>query len=73
MHEAQLNLKLIRKLGAKELYTKEEIAELYGLDKIKANEKIRKFIPNNNKFNLILHPKSKGSAREWDLTILTNS
>lgn len=67
LHESQLNLKLIRTLGAKEIYTKKEISGLYGLNIIKTKTKIPVYLVDNGKFNLILHPKSRGSAREWGL------
>lgn len=67
LHESQLNLKLIRIFGAKKLYTKEEISDLYGLKSKKADLRFQKYFDVNEKFNLILHPKSKGSAREWGL------
>ena len=66
LHEAQLNIKLIECLGAKTHYSIEELNKLIGL---RANN-----IPTSGdslidktKFNLILHPKSKGSAREWGI------
>ncbi|MCD4744834.1 MAG: glycosyltransferase family 9 protein [Bacteroidales bacterium] len=64
-HEAQLNLKLIEPLGSKKLFKLEEIPAYYGLSKIKhLNKNLTKLL-SADKFNLILHPKSKGSAREW--------
>lgn len=65
LHESQLNLKLLEPLGIKETANIYEIPKYYGLNKIeKLPEKFSHFI-DQNKFNLILHPKSKGSAREW--------
>lgn len=65
LHEAQLNLKLLEPLKIKFNYSLTEIQELYGL-KISSyvKNKFDSYL-NNNKLNLILHPKSKGSAREW--------
>lgn len=67
IHEAQLNLKLLIPLGAKGNYKLPEIPDYYGL-------KITKSLPDEfnellsrKRFNLILHPKSKGSAREWSI------
>jgi len=61
MHEAQLNLKLLQPLGITREYSLEEIPKYYGL---KAGEPEAQ---KDEKFRLILHPKSKGSAREWGL------
>ena len=67
LHEAQLNLKLLRPFGANNLYKLREIQQLYGINRIKDLEPNLKSLIDPSKFNLILHPKSKGSAREWGL------
>jgi heptosyltransferase III len=66
LHEAQLNLKLLDPLGIDEEIPLSRIPSLYGLTGIR-NE-----LPPSlaslvlpDRFNLILHPRSKGSAREW--------
>jgi len=67
LHEAQLNLKLIQPFGGKGVYTIKEIQESYGIsinDPLNPNVLM---LIDKNKFNLILHPKSKGSAREWGI------
>lgn len=70
-HEAQLNLKLIVSSGAKNLYRLNEIPDFYGLTKIKpVPEQFGKLI-DKSKFNLIIHPCSKGSAREWGMDNFT--
>lgn len=66
-HEAQLNLKLIEGLGAKKEYTLEEISSLYGLKAHKNPNQTMHNMMDDSKFNLILHPKSKGSTREWGI------
>ena len=64
-HEAQLNLKILVSLGAKKKFSLEEIPDYYGFSKVKPlNEKFKKLI-DKDKFNLLIHPCSKGSAREW--------
>ncbi|MGA3014727.1 MAG: glycosyltransferase family 9 protein [Bacteroidales bacterium] len=63
LHEAQLNLKLLKPLGITREYTLTEIPGFYGLTRIPSLSNI--FPPHPERFNLILHPKSKGSAREW--------
>lgn len=67
LHEAQLNLKLVLPLGAKDSYPPAEIPKYYGLTRIKLLRKELQKLLSAEKFNLILHPKSKGSAREWGL------
>lgn len=64
-HEAELNLQLLAPFVLKsQLPGLSDLNELFGLnpDKLYKNDLIDK-----SKFNLILHPKSKGSAREWPL------
>ncbi|MBS1933470.1 MAG: glycosyltransferase family 9 protein [Bacteroidetes bacterium] len=64
-HEAQLNLKLLTLLGAKKNYSFEEITGLYGFTKTETlNEELASLL-RKDKFNIIIHPKSKGSSREW--------
>lgn len=66
-HEAQLNLRLLRPLGAKELYSPEEIGHYYGLRRLTPLPPAIAALPDPGKFNLILHPKSRGHGREWGL------
>jgi heptosyltransferase-3 len=67
LHEAQLNLKLIEFLGAKPTYSLEEIKNYYGFTRIPALQPEFAKLIDKQKQNIILHPKSKGSAREWGL------
>jgi ADP-heptose:LPS heptosyltransferase len=67
LHEAQLNLRLLKPLGLKFDYQTDEISNLYGMSKIGELDNYLKELINTSKFNLVLHPKSKGSAREWEL------
>ena len=63
LHEAQLNLKLGVALGLKGDFSIDELREMNILDKIqvlKEDELIEKC-----RKNIILHPSSRGSAREW--------
>lgn len=64
LHEAQLNLKLLTPLGLKKSFHLNELPSYYGwkLEETKPSEYF-----NKEKFNLVLHTKSKGSAREWPL------
>lgn len=66
LHEAQLNIKMLKPLGIEVLPTIDELIQCFN---IKSKEILSypdafKLI-HRNKFNLILHPSSKGSAREW--------
>jgi heptosyltransferase III len=63
-HEAELNLFLLKGIGIQQFPNKNEIADLYQLQVRDKSEAILSFI-DQNKVNIILHPKSKGSAREW--------
>lgn len=67
LHEAQLNMKLLMPLGIVEFLPSQKIWPFYGfkVDRIADDEHLQLLRPD--KFNLILHPKSKGSAREWPL------
>lgn len=68
LHEAQLNFKLLHPLGIDYVPELADIPALYGMNPKQVS------LPNEiesklaaRKFNLILHPKSKGSAREWPM------
>jgi heptosyltransferase III len=66
LHEAQLNFKLAEPLGINEIPSLIELGNSYGLTKLPPlNEEWKKLI-DPNKFNLIMHPLSRGSARNWD-------
>ncbi len=66
-HEAQLNLKLIKCLGAKEHYELHDIIPYYGFTKVAELKAEFANLIDQQKTNIILHPKSKGSAREWGI------
>lgn len=67
LHEAQLNIKLLEFLNIDTGIALENISKYYGFTKTEPlNDEYRKLI-NENTINVILHPKSKGSAREWGL------
>jgi ADP-heptose:LPS heptosyltransferase len=67
LHESQLNLKLLTPLGIEHQYSTEQLANYYGMEQIPQPDADMKKWLSNGHFNLILHPKSKGSAREWGL------
>jgi len=65
LHEAQLNLKLLKPLGIKDKIALRLVHRFYGLTRLPSlpdflTEKLAK-----GKKNIILHPLSKGSAVEW--------
>lgn len=64
LHEAQLNFKLLAPLGLAEEPELSLLPFLYGM---KAKETDLPILPDSNKISVVLHPKSKGSAREWGL------
>ena len=66
-HEAQLNLRLLMTLGARPLYSLAEIGGYYGLTRLTMLPPAVTGLLAPDRFNLILHPKSRGSAREWGL------
>ena len=67
LHEAQLNTKLLTPFGIKEKFS---LTELSGYCRLKPQIPLPKeyhSLINSSKFNLIVHPKSKGSAVDWSL------
>lgn len=66
-HEAQLNLRLLTPLGGRLDYSLKEIGRLYGLTRLIGLPPEIAGLLDPGRFNLILHPKSRGSAREWGL------
>lgn len=66
LHESQLNFKLIRFLGIS-VPALSEISALYGLSVLTQESEPLSHYIDKTKINLVLHPKSKGSAREWGI------
>lgn len=66
LHEAQLNFKLLKPLVGNYIPNKEDIAQWYGFTNPLKRNWI-KHLMDDHRYNLILHPKSQGSAREWGL------
>jgi ADP-heptose:LPS heptosyltransferase len=67
LHESQLNLKLLSAIGIDVMLSRTEINRFSGFTKIPSLNAEFKTLMSSDKFNLILHPRSKGSAREWGL------
>lgn len=67
LHEAQLNLKLLEAFDIEKEFSLQEIGGLFGLEKLQKISPALLTIIQPDKYNVILHPKSQGSAREWGL------
>lgn len=67
LHEAQLNTKLLQAIGIKHSFSITDLEANYGFTDIPELQAEYKQLLDSNKINVILHPKSKGSAREWGL------
>ncbi|MCS6984863.1 MAG: glycosyltransferase family 9 protein [Leptospiraceae bacterium] len=65
LHESQLNFFLLKPWGISHIPSLQEISMYYGLTKI-AKIKL-KLAYRKRKYQIILHPKSKLSGREWPL------
>ncbi len=67
LHESQLNFKLLTPLLSKEKIPEiYDIKKNYGIDKVRIKSLDIPFF-SKEKINIVFHPKSKGSAREWPL------
>jgi heptosyltransferase-3 len=67
LHETQLNARLFRPLGVDVTPSLDELTSLMGLTRPAELDKDFARWLDPDRFNVILHPKSKGSAREWGL------
>lgn len=63
LHEAQLNAQLLKPILTAVHYTLDQLAEAVSIDRAAST----KFQLDQSKYHLILHPTSKGSAREWGI------
>lgn len=67
LHEAQLNFKLLEPFAGQVDISLEELKSMTLLNKVRPlAEELQKLL-DPGRINVILHPKSKGSAREWGL------
>ena len=67
LHEAQLNLVLLRPFGLTEVQSLPVVIDHYHFDcKTQLPKTLSSLFPAD-KFNLIIHPKSHGSGMEWGL------
>ncbi len=67
LHEAQLNTKLLAPVGITEEFTLTELAHFAAFKNIHPLPSELQNLLSPEKKNIILHPKSQGSAREWAL------
>jgi ADP-heptose:LPS heptosyltransferase len=67
LHEAQLNARLLTPLIGKHAWSLDELSLRFGMKRWvqPLSDKLRSYL-HPAKFNLILHPKSQGSAPQWD-------
>jgi heptosyltransferase-3 len=68
LHESQLNLLLLPGESLPKPPPLEKIYLYYGFDRIPAlPDRLHRLLSGHPGLNIILHPKSKGHGREWDL------
>ena len=67
LHESQLNFKLLNFLNTDTAVSLKDISNYYGFTRIPKLESIYVSLLDKDRLNVILHPKSKGSAKEWGL------
>ena len=67
LHEAQLNLQLLRPLLERPVVPLAEVSSYYGWRAPTGPPRAFARLLSDDKFNLIFHPKSQGSAVEWPL------
>ncbi|MDD5275004.1 MAG: glycosyltransferase family 9 protein [Methylovulum sp.] len=67
LHEAQLNLKLLKPFGITHNFSLQELVELTDMSLLPTLPPQFAALLHPDKFKVILHPKSRGSAREWAL------
>jgi ADP-heptose:LPS heptosyltransferase len=65
LHEAQLNLQLLEPLGIGSSYSPYQLEHRYALKSHAVLPQQLQSLLDTNRFVLLMHPKSKGSAREW--------
>lgn len=67
LHESQLNLKLLSFLNVDTGVELNDVSGLYGFSQVPQLSNEFSSLIDPTKYNVILHPKSKGSAKEWGL------
>lgn len=72
LHEAQLNLKLLQAFGIDKEFSLEEVGQSFSMNDLLPLPEEFATLFDKERFNLILHPKSQGSGREWGLENFIN-
>lgn len=67
LHESQLNFELLAPLGINDIPELHYMKDFYGFVNLPEPTQEMRYLVDKKKFNVILHPKSQGSAREWGL------
>lgn len=67
LHEAQLNIQLLAPLGITNLPSTGELQKYFGLQNLEPLQQYYQDIIRKDKFNIVIHPKSQGSSREWPI------
>jgi heptosyltransferase III len=67
LHEAELNIRLLKAIGETTFPDKASLYSYYHFDRIVTLPDTIISILSAEKFNLVLHPKSHGSGKEWPL------
>ncbi len=71
LHEAQLNMILLQPLGIMQMPPLQHLPQYYGFTPKAPLPQQLAGLFDRERFNLIIHPKSNGSAREWSLERFT--
>lgn len=66
LHESQLNLKLLAPFGIHKEYSIDELVSILNVVEVGIEEDVLQLI-DSDRYSLIMHPLSQGSAREWGL------
>lgn len=67
LHEAQLNLKLLKPLKIKHKMPLRSVHHYYGMERLAELPQWADELIDRQKKNIVLHPLSKGSAVEWGM------
>lgn len=67
LHEAQLNLKMLKTIGLPDNYSLEQIRSMVAIKAQPMSQTVEALF-SQTKFNLVLHPLSNGNGREWPLS-----
>ena len=71
LHEAQLNIQLLAPLGINKIYSITELQTFFGLQNLEPLQQKYQQLLKKDKFNIVIHPKSQGSSREWPINHFT--